>query len=106
VELFRTRDTIIRRDGRAMERADIPPNVLGVVGCYSVDLICGHPRHDADYGDRMREKGGPGDVPHHPIQFIGETRGECLNSARKHGWYISRDEQRVLCPYHAKQVKR
>lgn len=95
-----------RKYGRALERGDLPANPNAVVGCYSIVLYCVHPRHDADYGERMREIGGPGDVAEYPTDFIGETRAETLRAARKQGWYISRDEQRVLCPYHAKQVPR
>jgi hypothetical protein len=89
-----------------VNRSDIPRVVGAVVGCYSVHLYCGHQNHMADYGRRMKAIGGPGDVAEYPEEMTGESRAGILRYARRNGWWISRDEERVLCPYHAREVKR
>lgn len=55
-----------------------------LVGCYTLDCYCDcdNPLHE------WRE---------FPRQFTGETRAECLRSARAHGWVFLKDGQ-AKCP--------
>lgn len=89
-----------------MRRAEIPRDWL--VGCYSIDLYCGHPNHEADFHRLFN--GGPCPVPDSPQAVIGETLAECIRDARKGGWYVSRKDEQgkrvMLCPYHAREVPR
>jgi hypothetical protein len=50
---------------------------MGEIGCYTMDLYCDHPEHDA-YSRYNR-------VP----QYTGHTQGECLRAARREGWLIN-----------------
>lgn len=89
-----------------MKRSEIQPDWL--TGCYSIDLYCLHPNHEADYHRLF--KGGASPVPDTPVAVIGETRAECIRAARKGGWWIGRKDARgqraALCPYHAREVPR
>lgn len=90
-----------------MKRSDLPEIGNAVVGCYSVDLYCSHPKHDDDLHAEWRARAqGRGVVDESPLNLTGETRAECLRRGRSLGWWVSRDEKRVLCPYHAKQMPR
>jgi hypothetical protein len=85
-----------------MKRSEIPRDSGAVVGCYSVHLYCQYPEHRMDFVVRD-------EVPHHG-EFVGETEAYCLSIARDNGWWISRYDadfrRAVLCPYHAREVRR
>jgi len=89
---------------RALERGDIKPQAWAVTGAYYLRLYCLHPKHQEDENASREAPQTYGDVPVSPSVLAADTRSEALQDARKQGWYISRDEQRVLCPYHAIRV--
>lgn len=82
-----------------MKRSELPETGNAVVGCYSVDVYCSLP-----YTEHLEYPAPAGQAD--MAMFTGETRAGCLRAARSSGWWISRDEKRALCPYHAKQVPR
>lgn len=87
-----------------MKRSEIPRDSGAVVGCYSVHLYCRHPNH---FNEWCAGVAGVCDLP---MEFIAETRAECLREATRHGWWIGREDngnsRAVLCPYHAREVSK
>ncbi|KKM61296.1 hypothetical protein LCGC14_1533210 [marine sediment metagenome] len=64
-----------------------------IVGCYTLDLCCDHPKH------KPTKSGGPtiyGTCE--PAQFTGPTAGACRKEARKSGWRLELDEGVAFCP--------
>lgn len=61
-----------------------------IVGCYSVDLYCDN------------EGNCPKSWSPETATYTGETEGECLRQARRHGWLITRakhkGERKAYCP--------
>jgi hypothetical protein len=79
-----------------MKRAEIATDSSAVVGCYTVHIYCCHPN----------DRGGGGPLCYNHDEFTGQTRGECLACARRAGWWISREQDKALCPSHARKVPR
>lgn len=60
-----------------------------IVGCYSLDLYCGH-QHNGEY----KCTAWPG-------QFTGRTAAASLRAAKRAGWKVDkRNPDGVLCPKH------
>ena len=72
--------------------------MMGIVGCYSMDLYCDECAKRDDY------------IPHYERQvFTGHTAGQCMRGARRMGWLLNpRGENdnslgsgKALCPNHS-----
>lgn len=70
------------------------------VGCYTLDLYCDNLEDESKHthGWYVVDPGGAGSKQF-PLQYTGETGGECRRRARKHGWKLARSENgKDLCP--------
>ena len=62
-----------------------------IVGGYTLDLYCDHPRH-AEHSYAIKNET-------HPDQYTGETGSECRAKARRRGWKLDLREGQAICPY-------
>ena len=73
-------------------------------GCYSMLVRC-----DTDHESAFRSafKAGDNELADMHFgwrldkEFIGETRGECINAAKKRGWTFKRNGK-TFCPFCSK----
>lgn len=57
-----------------------------IVGCYTLDLYCDHPKHKDNV--EISKRGAH--------QYTGITGGECRQAARRDGWKIRNNV--AICP--------